>query len=57
MPQPAGASYDVLATLPTPPGGVIASGDTWHLQCWYLGAMQLLAHDVCFTLNEPLGAR
>jgi hypothetical protein len=31
----AGSGYDVFATLPTPPGGSIMSGDTWYFQCWY----------------------
>jgi hypothetical protein len=31
----AGSGYDVLAGLPTPPGGVIASGDTYYFQCWF----------------------
>ena len=30
-----GSGYDVLATLPTPPGGTITAGDTWYFQCWY----------------------
>jgi hypothetical protein len=30
-----GSGYDVLATLPSPPGGAIMSGDTWYFQCWY----------------------
>jgi hypothetical protein len=30
-----GSGYDVLATLPTPPGGAIAGGDTYDFQCWF----------------------
>jgi len=30
-----GTGFDVPAVLPSPPGGVIASGDTWYFQLWY----------------------
>lgn len=30
-----GSGFDVLAVLPTPPGGVIVSGATWNFQLWY----------------------
>jgi hypothetical protein len=30
-----GTGYDVLATLPTPPGGVIQAGTSYYFQCWY----------------------
>lgn len=30
-----GAGFDVPAALPNPPGGVIATGHTWHFQLWY----------------------
>ena len=30
-----GSGYDVPAALPSPPGGVIALGATWHFQLWY----------------------
>tara|TARA_R110002126_G_scaffold6119_7_gene32221 strand:+ start:3080 stop:5338 length:2259 start_codon:yes stop_codon:yes gene_type:complete len=31
-----GRGFDVPSELPlTPPGQVIAPGDTWHFQCWY----------------------
>lgn len=30
-----GSGFDVPAVLPTPPGGVITPGSTWHFQLWY----------------------
>jgi hypothetical protein len=30
-----GSGYDVLATLPTPPGGVITPGTSYYFQCWF----------------------
>jgi hypothetical protein len=30
-----GSGYDVLATLPTPPGGVIQGGTSYYFQCWF----------------------
>jgi hypothetical protein len=30
-----GTGFDVPAVLPSPPGGVIAGGDTWYFQLWY----------------------
>ena len=30
-----GTGFDVPAVLPSPPGGVIATGATWHFQLWY----------------------
>ena len=30
-----GSGYDLPATLPSPPGGVIVAGATWHFQLWY----------------------
>ncbi|HIG86350.1 MAG TPA: hypothetical protein EYQ25_04830 [Planctomycetes bacterium] len=30
-----GTGFDVPAALPSPPGGVIAGGDTWYFQLWY----------------------
>ncbi len=30
-----GSGYDVPAALPSPPGGVIGIGSTWHYQLWY----------------------
>ncbi|MCS5563898.1 MAG: hypothetical protein NZ728_06585, partial [Oleiphilaceae bacterium] len=30
-----GSGYDVPAALPSPPGGVIGIGATWHFQLWY----------------------
>ncbi len=30
-----GSGYDVPAALPSPPGGVIVMGATWHFQLWY----------------------
>jgi len=30
-----GSGYDVMATLPTPPGGVIAAGTSYYFQCWF----------------------
>ncbi len=30
-----GTGFDVPAALPSPPGGVIAAGDTWYFQLWY----------------------
>jgi hypothetical protein len=30
-----GFGYDVMTTLPSPPGGVILPGSTWYFQCWY----------------------
>ncbi|HIG87197.1 MAG TPA: hypothetical protein EYQ25_09150 [Planctomycetes bacterium] len=30
-----GSGYDVPAILPSPPGGVIVIGATWHYQLWY----------------------
>ena len=30
-----GSGYDVPAVLPSPPGGVIVVGATWHFQLWY----------------------
>jgi hypothetical protein len=30
-----GSGFDVPAQLPSPPGGVVSSGSTWHFQLWY----------------------
>ena len=30
-----GSGYDVMATLPTPPGGAIAAGTSYYFQCWF----------------------
>ena len=30
-----GSGFDVLAVLPSPPGGVVVSGATWNFQLWY----------------------
>jgi len=30
-----GTGFDVPAVLPSPPGGIISSGSTWHFQLWY----------------------
>ena len=30
-----GTGFDVPATLPSPPGGVITTGETWFFQLWY----------------------
>jgi hypothetical protein len=30
-----GSGYDVMATLPTPPGGTITAGTTYYFQCWF----------------------
>jgi hypothetical protein len=30
-----GTGYDVLATLPTPPGGMIQAGTSYFFQCWF----------------------
>ena len=30
-----GTGFDVPTTLPSPPGGVISAGSTWHFQLWY----------------------
>lgn len=30
-----GTGFDVPAELPSPPGGVISSGSSWHFQLWY----------------------
>ncbi len=34
-----GSGFDVPAVLPSPPGGVINTGDTWHFQLWYRDGM------------------
>ncbi len=30
-----GTGFDVPAVLPSPPGGIISTGSTWHFQLWY----------------------
>jgi len=30
-----GSGFDVPLSLPSPPGGMISTGDTWHFQLWY----------------------
>ena len=30
-----GTGFDMPAVLPTPPGGVVVAGATWHFQLWY----------------------
>ncbi len=30
-----GTGFDVPAVLPSPPGGIINTGSTWHFQVWY----------------------
>ena len=30
-----GTGFDMPAVLPTPPGGVVVPGATWHFQLWY----------------------
>jgi len=30
-----GTGFDVPAVLPSPPGGIINAGQTWHFQLWY----------------------
>ena len=30
-----GPGFDVPAVLPSPPGGVVTSGQTWHFQLWF----------------------
>ena len=30
-----GTGFDVPAVLPSPPGGIINTGSTWHFQLWY----------------------
>ena len=30
-----GAGFDLPSNLPSPPGGLITSGSTWHFQLWY----------------------